>query len=303
MSVFALSIGLVVLGQIFNAGIVLIDKYIVTKTSVSDPKVYAFYVAIISGVVIFMIPFGIVHVPDIYTILLSLTIGLTFIVSIVLLFSSLKSAHATDVVAWLTAISTLTSFLIGSFYLNETLPVHFPYAILLFVLGMALVGHFRFHARSFFYVFLSGVLFGLSAVLVKVLFSYTDFADGFFWSRMGNVVGALSLLLYPGVRKAITTASKETTHKTSYLIVVNRILGGVAFLCILYAIRIGSVSIVNALSSLQFVFVFLLVFLLKRKIPEFYEHEFRKGHVLHKVCAMIFIVAGFFVLFFFCSDR
>lgn len=297
MSAFALSIGLVILGQIFNAGIVLIDKYIVTKTTVSDPKVYAFYVAIISGVVVFMLPFGIVHVPDIYTILLSLAIGLTFIVSIALLFTSLKSAHATDVVAWLTAISTLTSFLIGSYYLNETLPVHFPYAIVLFIFGMLLVGHFRFHARSFFYVFLSGVLFGLSAVLVKVLFSYTDFADGFFWSRMGNVVGAFCLLLYPGVRKAITTTSKETTHKTSYLIVVNRILGGVAFLCILYAIRIGSVSIINALSSLQFVFVFLLVFVLKRKIPEFYEHEFRKGHVMHKVFAMIFIVAGFFVLF------
>ena len=297
MSAFAISIALVVIGQIFNACIVLIDKYIVTKTSVSDPKVYAFYVAIISGVVVFMLPFGVVHMPDVYTVLLSLIIGLTFIISIVLLFSSLKSAHATDVIAWLTAISTLTSFLLGSYFLNETLPVHFPYALILFLIGMALVGHFRFHAKSFLYVFLAGALFGLSAVLVKVLFSHTDFIDGFFWSRMGNVVGACALFFYPGVRSAILSASKSTSHQTSSLIVVNRILGGVAFLCILYAIRIGSVSIVNALSSLQFVFVFILVFLLKKHIPEFYEHEFRKGHVLHKVFAMLFIMAGFFVLF------
>jgi len=63
MDPFLVSILFVIFGQFLNAGIVLIDKYIVTRTSVSRPGVYAFYVAMISGVVIFLVPFGVVHIP------------------------------------------------------------------------------------------------------------------------------------------------------------------------------------------------------------------------------------------------
>jgi len=259
--------------------------------------VYAFYVAIISGVVLILVPFGVVHVPSGYTAVLSLLIGFTFIASIVSLYSALKHANATDVVAWLAAVSTLTTFVFSFFVMHEQLPASFAISLLLFLIGMALVGHFRFYARSFLLVVCSGILFGLSAVFIKVLFTQTTFIDGFFWSRMGNVIGALSLLLFPSVRRSIFTVSKQVSHATSSLIVVNRILGGLAFLCVLYAIRLGSVSIVNALSSLQFVFIFLLIFLFRHKLPVFYHHEFRPGHVFHKVLAMLFIMAGFFTLF------
>ncbi|MEK7120556.1 MAG: hypothetical protein AAB840_00505 [Patescibacteria group bacterium] len=297
MNPFLVSIAFVIFGQLLNAGIVLIDKYIVTRTSVSKPGVYAFYVAMISGVVIFLVPFGVIHFPTAEVALLSIVGGFAFVTSIILLFTSLKSANATDVVAWLTVISTVTTFLLGYFFLSETLPNSFPYALVLFVIGMALVGHFRFHARSFLFVVISGILFGFSAVFMKVLFGHTGFFDGFFWSRMGNVIGALSLLAVPPIRRSIFETSKEVSHKTSSLIIINRVLGGLAFLFILYAIRIGSVSVVNSLSSLQFVFIFILVFLLAKKLPHLYEHEFRHGHILHKVLSMTFIIAGFFVLF------
>lgn len=298
MEFFALSsITFVIIGQFLNAFIVLIDKYIVTKTTISDPKVYAFYVAIISGVVLILVPFGVVHLPSLYTVSLSLLIGFTFIASIVTLYSALKHANATDVVAWLAAVSTLTTFVFSFFVLNEQLPASFAVSLILFLIGMALVGHFRFYARSFLLVVCSGILFGFSAVFIKVLFAQTDFIDGFFWSRMGNVAGALSLLLFPSVRKTFFSVSKSVSNATSSLVVTNRILGGVSFLCVLYAIRLGSVSVVNALSSLQFVFIFLLIFLLRKRLPEFYQHEFRPGHVFHKILAILFIMAGFFTLF------
>jgi drug/metabolite transporter (DMT)-like permease len=134
-------------------------------------------------------------------------------------------------------------------------------------------------------------------VLVKMLFNHTDFINGFFWSRMGNMTAALSLLLFPSVRNHLTAVTKKTTSKTGFLIVVNRVLGGLAFLSILYAIRLGPVSVINALSSLQFVFIFLIIFLFRKKMSELYHHEFRHGHILHKVIAMVLIVTGFFVLF------
>lgn len=292
-----LSIGFVVIGQLLNAVVVLIDKHIVTNTTISRPGVYAFFVSIISGVVVIMLPFGIVNVPDKTTIWLSLDLGFIFITSVLFLYRALKHANAADVVAWLTAISTITTFVFGYIFLDEQLPQSFPYALALFVVGILLVGHFRFYARSFAQVVIAGILFGLSAVLLKYLFSHTNFVDGFFWSRMGNVVAALTLLFFPSIRSNLFKITKSTSSKTGALVIFNRIIGGVAFLCILYAIRLGSVSVVNALSSLQFVFVFFLIFVFAKEVPDLYHHEFRKGHILHKVLAMLFIIAGFFVLF------
>ncbi len=297
MSPVFLSLVFAVFAQVLNACIVLIDKYIVTSTNISRPSAYAFYVGIISGVVIILIPFGVIHTPSMFVIGFSLLIGFTFIASIILLYSALKIASATDVVPWLAAVSTVTTFLAGFVILEENLPSSFLYALTLFVVGMLLVGHFRFNARSFLLVIFSGILFGFSAVFLKILFSNTSFIDGFFWSRMGNVVGALSLLLWPRCRKAVLHSSKTTTNKTASLVIVNRVIGGVAFLFVLYAIRLGSVSVVNSLSSLQFIFIFLFIFLLRHKMVDLFEHEFRPGHVAHKVVAMLFITAGFLVLF------
>lgn len=294
---FTLSIVFVILGQLLNASTVLIDKYIVTKTSISRPGVYVFYVGIISGFVLILLPFGVVNTPSPHTVLLSLDIGFVFVASILFLYRALKHANATDVVAWLTAVSALTTFIFGSIFLNEELPASFPYAMALFIIGILFVGHFRFYARSFVQVILAGTLFGFSVILIKILFSTVSFADGFFWSRMGNMFAALSLLLFPTIRRHVFQVTKDTTKKTGLLVIANRILGGLAFLCILYAIRLGSVSIVNALSSLQFLFIFVIILFLGRYMPELYHREFRHGHVLHKVLSMFFIIAGFFVLF------
>ena len=295
--VFTASILFVILGQLLNASTVLIDKYIVTKTSISRPGVYVFYVGIISGFVLILLPFGIVNPPSAHTILLSLDIGFVFIASILFLYRALKDANATDVVAWLTAISALTTFVFNSLFMHEKLPASFPYAMLLLIIGILLVGHFRFYARSFIQVVLAGTLFGFSVVLIKILFSTVSFVDGFFWSRMGNMTAALSLLLLPTIRRHVFQVTKNTTKKTGLLVIANRVLGGLAFLSIIYAIRLGSVSVVNALSSLQFLFIFLIIFFLGRYMPELYHHEFRQGHVLHKVLSMFFIIAGFFFLF------
>ena len=71
MSPRFLSLILVVIGQFLNAGIVLIDKYILTSTAVSRPSSYSFYVGVSSVMAILVLPFGMVYFPDSQTLLLS----------------------------------------------------------------------------------------------------------------------------------------------------------------------------------------------------------------------------------------
>jgi len=297
MSSVALSLTFAVLAQLLNALIVLIDKHIVTKTAVSNPVVYTFYVGLLSGAVLPIASLGIVHAPDSYTIILSVLMGVSFIFSIIFLYSALKIAATTDIVPWLVAISTVATFLLGSFFLMENLPQTFVPALLFFVMSMFFVGHFRFNMKSFFFIACSGILFALSGVLLKILFSHTSFIDGFFWSRMGNVFAASLLFLLPSCRQGVLKSTKNMTQSAGFLIVLNRVLGGLAFLLVVYAINLGSVSMVNALSSLQFLFVFVLIFLMRKIMPAQFEHEFRPGHVAHKILSMFFILVGFFVLF------
>ncbi len=297
MTLLTISLILAVFAQLLTAVSVLIDKYIVTSPDISHPVSYAFYVGLISGVVVVLLPFSLVTIPSTYVLLLSVLGGYVFIGSIWLLYGALKIASATDVVPWLAAVTTVVTFIVSFLLLQEDLPKSFPYALIFFVIGMLLVGHFRFNARSFVLVVISGIFFGLSAVLIKIIFLEASFIDGFFWSRMGNVLGAVSLLALPACRRAVFQTSKHAKKRTTALIFINRVIGGVAFLSVAYAINTGSVSVVKSLDSLQFLFIFLFIFLLRHRIPEWFEHEFRPGHVLHKVLAMTFIAVGFLILF------
>ena len=141
-------------------------------------------------------------------------------------------------------------------------------------------------------------MFGLSSVFVKIIFTKTDFLDGFFWSRMANVAGALMLLAWPGNFRAIKDSVFGSSRSTKSLILANKALAGVAFLLILLAIKLGEVSLVNAMSGMQFVFLLLFAVLFTKKMPQFFSETVHRHDVLwHKFISTMFIVIGFFLLF------
>ena len=62
------------------------------------------------------------------------------------------------------------------------------------------------------------------------------------------------------------------------------------------AIKLGNVSIVNALLSVQFVFIFILAIIFRNKIPGIAENM--KGVViLEKLIGIIFVGVGLLILF------
>ena len=135
------------------------------------------------------------------------------------------------------------------------------------------------------------------AFLIKLIFLETTFIDGFFWSRMTNVIGALLLLLWPGALAAVRLSATQTSRNTKWLVLGNKALSGLAFVLILLAIRLGSVSVVNALSGLQFVFLIVFALLGARSFPNVIRGEVHSYSLLHKTIGVTFIVFGFIALF------
>lgn len=297
---------LVIIGQFISAVVVLIDKYLVSAKSAKHPAsspaggpaVYAFYIGILSGVVLLVLPFGWVSPPTLSIVWISLAVAFSYIFSILFLYNSLRTADASDVAPVMGAIAAISTLIFSFVFLKTSLPHNFFTGFLYLIAGTLLMSHFRFDKNSTVYVILAGLLFGLSSVFVKIIFNQTTFINGFFWSRMANVLGAASLLLWPANLKAVTNNLKRSTGETKFLILGNKVLSGLAFILILAAIKLGNVSVVNALGGIQFVFLLLFAFIFTYTMPEhFHEAVHRRHNRIKKIAASGLIIIGLYLLF------
>lgn len=291
-------IALAALAQLITALIVLVDKYVlVSHEHIGKPIVYAFYVSLLSGFVVILAPLGYVSMPETNVLALALLSSIAFVVSVYFLYRALKRGHASDAVPLVGAVSAIATVLLAGALLEQDLPRAFVPAVFLFVVGMALISHFRLSYRSMRDIVLSGVFFALSAVMLKLVFEETDFLDGFFWSRMTNVVVALTLLVVPANRRAVFHGYKRTPQRAKWLVVSNKALGGVAGILTLLAISLGSVSVVNAMAGLQFVFLLLLAAVGARFVPRAFSGELHEHKFPHQVYGALCIGLGLATLF------
>lgn len=289
---------LAALAQFISAGIIFIDKYVlVSKSHVGKPIVYAFYISILSGFVLVLVPFGLVSLPSATVLLLSFVSSVTFISSIVLLYTALKEGHASDIMPVVGGVSAVATAVCASQWLHQDLPPAFIPAFGLMVLGMLLISHFRLTTRQKFLVVFSGIFFGVTAFLTKLIFLETSFLDGFFWSRMTNVVGALLLLVTPANRSAIFSGYSGSSSGTKGLVIANKTLGGIAGVLTLFAISLGSVSIVQAFAGLQFVFLLVIAYFLSGWFPAVLRGEMNPKGLWHKLAGIVCVVLGLAILF------
>lgn len=291
-------IALAALAQLISAGIVLVDKYVlVSHAQLGKPVVYAFYISIMSGFVLVLLPFGVISVPTLTVLSLAMLASVTFILSVLFLYTALKRGNASDAVPIVGAVSAAVTAPLAFVFLHQDLPRAFLPAFILLVIGTVLISRFRLTWNSLGLVIVSGFFFGASAILVKLIFEETDFMNGFFWSRMTNVIGALLLVAVPANRRAIFHGYSASSHGMKWLVISNKTLGGVAAFLTLLAISIGSVTIVNALGGLQFVFLLAFAYFCSKRFPEIFRGEIHKHQFQHQLYGVLSIVAGFAALF------
>lgn len=300
MSSFAILF--VVVGQFLNALVVVLDRFIVSKKVVSAPLVYAIYVSIMSLFVLILIPFGGLTMPSLHISLIYGVAAVSYVLSIYLLFESLVGGDPSEVVPVVGGIAAIATFAGNALILHEALPAHFAIGFVFLVFGMVLVSHFSFSKQSLWNIASSGVFFGISTVLIKYVFHTETFLDGFFWSRIANVVVALGLLLMPGIwqlmrHDARSETQRGDTRNKFLFITANKVLGGLAFVCILLAIKFGNVALINALSALQYLFLIAFGFLFGRRFSQYFKTHDHPYETLHKTLAASLILIGFIILF------
>jgi uncharacterized membrane protein len=299
-------------GQFLNAIVAILDKYIVSdENALPRPFVYAFYSCLLTGGWAFIYLIGVVPglhelgapsykeilTPTLNVVALAFLAAYTFFMALVSMYTALKQADASNVMPIIGSVSALSAFGMSYLFLDASLSSNFIWGIIILAAGTLLVAQTLPKVGVIMHVAHSGLFFGLHAITMKGLFLETSFDDGFFWSRVGFVLFALSLLLVPTYYHKITEQTKGTTKKTGVIVLLTKVLAGVAAFMLLKATDIGEVSVVQALDGLKFVFILVISIVFAHYLPDSAtDRDTRPGTVFRKLLFVIVIMVGFVML-------
>ncbi len=196
------------------------------------------------------------------------------------------------------SFSAVFALIIGYFFTSTLLPVHFAIGFGLLVTGTLLISHLKFSMKTFIFTVIGGLGFALHSLLLKEALQLSSFETGFFWFSIVTAVLALFLLALPQLRHAFHSQRKEKHIKTTgSILLINKIIAGVAGILLIKAIEVGEVSLVQALGGLQFVFLFVLAVILGPLTPIDFGENVKRKDVYHKLVSVGIIFVGFVLLF------
>ena len=295
----------------FGAIAAIIDKALLSGR-IGHPAVYAFFVALFSLFALLFIPFGF-QWYGVFPTFIFLLSGMLFLYGLLAFYAAVQKSDVSRIAPLVGTIMAMTAFLVYFF------PIHGHEGRMaaitapqLFAFGMLLCGGiliaFDFPVQRNEKISLLAVVAGICMSVSLLLLKYgyyqfdANFESGFVWSRIGMFFAGISLLLVTSFRKQIFEglnhhgkATKKNT-KTGLLFLVNKISGGAAAFLMNYATYLGPVTFIQALSGVQFIFIFFLAWVTSTQYPHVFEEQFGLVQWIQKAVAILCIVGGIWLL-------
>ena len=221
-----------VFSYLILAVVYLVDKYLLTG-SVTNPKVYTFYVGILLILVLLLVPFVDFYVPEMSQIVLSLSAGAVFIWGLFWFYKTLHLFEASRVVPAVGSLTPLLTFVLIYVFTSgqETLSFNGAAAFVLLIIGNILINLKKekfVNFRSFRLSILTAFLFSLAFVLAKYVYLAQPFWNGFIWRSMGGFLMAVFFFFFfSGIKKEIFFSRENPlsrgSKKNSALFVFNQL--------------------------------------------------------------------------------
>ncbi len=295
---------------IINAVNSVIDKLLLDK-NIPNPIAYTFYVGLFSIFALAFAPFSLVW-PGLGQLFLSFLVGLVFLCALLAFFIALSKDEVSRIAPIVGAFIPIFVFLLSFLFLGERLFWHQVIAFFLLFAGGILIlarrKEHHLHNDSAFKKYtwkkieisiLAALLFAIFYVLTKFVFSNQPFVSTFVWTRVGSFLAAFLLIIPKGFRRAIFHTTKNVGAKGGSLFIFNKLLAGIGFLLLNYAISLGSVTLVNALQGIQYVAILIIAGAVVRVSPGAIKEEVHHWKCfLQKVVAVFLIGIGLMVLAF-----
>jgi drug/metabolite transporter (DMT)-like permease len=299
-----------IIAHLITAVVFLVDKFILSGKKL-HPTAYAFYVGLLGGFLVFVLaPFGF-SVLSPWLAMWSFVSGILFILAILCFYSSIRIGEISRVAPFVGGAVPVFSFVLSYFFLNERLGQYQLIAFFCLVVGGVIIAwpakkkkweeklNPGFSTvKNVFTALLASFAFAGSFVVAKMIYDQTTFINGFIWIRAGGIIGALFILLWPNFRQNIFKSTGKVKLRTGGMAFMNKAMSAGAFILLNYAISLGSVSLVNALQGVQYLFLLILAVFLSKKIPSFIKEQISREIIVQKILAVILISGGLALLAF-----
>ena len=295
---------LALLGNAILAVVGVTDKLILTK-SVPKPIVFVFYSTLFVLPIFLFLPFGIIW-PTIWTDHLIFAVsGISFALALWAMYVGFQESEISHVGPLVGAATPFFVFLLANIFLGEKFTSLKLLAIFILIFGSLVVSfekskwHNGWH-RGMAWGVLAGLLFAVSHVTAKYAYDAYGFYNGFVWTKLWIGAFALFLLPFPSVRALFRRRHYEAPLPNQAgaagLVVANKLLGILGVVLVQYAIALGSVSLVNALSGVQYALLIILVALISKFYPRILKETYTKKEIFQEASAVAIIGLGLVLL-------
>lgn len=292
---------LTVLSYAFNSLSLLINKFLLTK-KIENPAVYAIFTCFLMALAFVMLPFD-WRPPSGYEFFIEVLSGFLFGLGVYFMFLALKFGETSRVIPIIGGVQPLIVLPLAWFWLDEVVGPRFLIALLLIVIGTVLIsyGGGKIERKAYLWSFLSAVFFAFSIVTIKDTFnSQASFITPFALSRLGSILLGLILLLWPQNLKDIICELQTPKKESGVLMITSQISGALASLLlnIAFAISVGMTALINALQGLQYIFLFITIFILTKFFPQIIKEDIKPLTLIQKAIATSLIIIGLVLITF-----
>lgn len=275
------------------------DKVLLGRRETQNVVSYVFWLGFLSFVGVGVAAFGF-RMPSPGMVGIAFLAGILHIVSVFFYYVALKRAEASRALAIMGGFAPVATALIAVPLLASPLGGGSLIGFALMTAGgfvMFFSDRARLRAVLPLAVTFAGIG-GLSNVLQKLVFDAVGFTSGYVFFTLGSTAGAASLLLRPTWRRKIFEQSRGSSRGSRFWYLANRGLSGLGSILVYVAISEVSPAIVDAMSGLRYVIIFVGTYAITRLRPRWLREEFSQRALIAKSVATGLVVAGLVMLAF-----
>ncbi len=279
----------------------LIDKRILSAPNVSALP-YAFYAGFLVSFSLILWPLDFSFLSPIET-FFSLAGGAAFFFGIYFLYSAIIEGEVSRVISIVGGLSPILIFIFSLLFLDDKFSSNSLIALLMLITGSILLSlvkngkDLEFGRRFFLLCFLAAFFFAISYGLTKAVFLKTSFLNGFIWIRIGTLICVAVVFLVPKLRKRVLESSRGFSKKLTALFFVDKGISALAHVALNYAIKLGSVAIVNALQAVEYAFIFVMASGFSYFFPKICHESLAPKHLVVKIIGVALVSGGVVLLF------
>lgn len=268
------------------------DKVLLNRPMTKNLLSYVFWLGAISVFGLALIPFGF-RIPALSWAALGFATGLLDLIASFFYYWALKAGEASDELAAMGGFAPVATALIAIPLLDKPIGGQL-WGFVMMTLG----GFIMFFAEKrplktmLPKIVIAASGFGLMNVLQKIVFNHVNFVTGFVFYTVGTTVGALSMLILPNWREQIFENSAQAPPKSKLWYMGNRFTAGVGSFLGVYAVSLTNPALVEAISGVRYVVVFIGAYLITQLKPDWFREDFRMRILVAKATATALVVAG-----------